>query len=562
MFYVILILILVLIAGIAYGTWMRKKTYAHIDRIESWKSDIMNRPVTEEIARVKELKMVGETEKKFESWRTDWDEIVTSELPRVEEQLFDAEEAADKYRFNKAQRILNELELQLQSIEENIKEMLHDLNEVVDSEQQNRKDIISIKETYHAVKKEMITKRSQFKNAVAVLEEKLREIDGDFKAYEADTETGDYIKARETLISVKSDLEQLAADMAIIPKLYKEIDYTLPDQLKELYDAYEEMTEQGYVLRQLQLNDQMKEMDKQLLTLSEAMEQKAYHDTSESINTMHQQIDWLFQQMEKEVIARKQLRETAPFVKQDLMIVTKKVTGLNEEIITVQESYRIDEDDLKTQIDIRLAFEKIEKEFSEVQMVLEEKQEAFTIILEKIEHMKHEIDILRDSADEFEEKIHTLRKDELLAKDTLGKLKKKIFEAGRLVQKSNMPGVPHSFLSVFEESEELLNEVDEKLQQKPLEMSVVQQVLDETESKVNLLHEKAISLVESAELSEQLIQYGNRYKSRYPEINEELKRAEDYFRSYNYQESVEISAAAIQRVEPDILKKIDLYEVK
>ncbi len=562
MFYVILILILVLIAGITYGTWMRKKTYAHIDRIESWKIDIMNRPVTEEIARVKELKMVGETEKKFESWRTDWDEIVTSELPRVEEQLFDAEEAADKYRFGKAKRLLNDLEMQLQAIEENIKKMLADLNEVVDSEQENRKDIVSIKESYHSVKKEMITKRSQFKSSVVSLEESLRHVDELFKAYEDETESGNYIKARETLIVIKEDLDQLEADMAVIPKLYKEIDYTLPDQLKELYEAYEEMTEQGYVLRHLQLTEQMKEMDKQLLTLSDAMEQKAYLDSAESIKTMHQQIDWLFQQMEKEVMARKQLRETEPVVNQDLAIVTRKVNGLTKEVVTVQDSYRIDEEDLKTQDDIRAAFEKIEKEFFEVQSVLADKQEAFSIILEKIEHMKHEIDVLRDSSDEFEEKIHALRKDELLAKDTLDKLKKHIFEAGRLVQKSNMPGVPHSFASVFEEADELLSEVEAKLEEKPLEMSAVQQVLDETEAKVNVLHEKAISVVDSAELSEQLIQYGNRYKSRYPEINEELKRAEDYFRSYNYQESVEIAAAAIQRVEPDVLKKIDLYEVK
>lgn len=560
LFYIVLILILILIAVVAYGTWMRKKTYAHIDRIESWKIDITNRPVTEEIARVKELKMVGETEKKFETWRNDWDEIVTSDLPEVEEQLFDAEEAADKFRFKKSTKILHVLEDRLQLIEGRIEEMLNDLNEVVDSEQQNRKDIVSIKEGYHKVKKDIITRRSQFKNAIPSLEAMLRKVEDSFKAYETESENGNYIHAREILIGIKAELDTLESDLKQIPELYKEIDHNLPNELKELNQAYEEMTEQGYILRHLQLTEQMKEMDRQLAVLSEAMEQKAYEETEESIETMNQQIEWLFQQLEKEVETRTQLHETAPVVKRDLEIVGEKVRGLDEELATIQESYRVDEEDIRVYQDIKNAFEKINKEFVEVNAVREEREEAFSIIYEKIEHMKEDINVLRDSSSELQVKIRMLRKDERLAKETLVNLKKKIYDTNKLVQKSNMPGVPHSFASLVEESEELIDEINLALQKKPLEMTTVQRILGEAQDKINLLYEKAERLVDDAELSEQLIQYGNRYRSSHLFIKEELRRAEEYFRSYNYQESVEIAAAAIEKVEPNILKKKDLYD--
>ncbi|TCP32049.1 septation ring formation regulator [Scopulibacillus darangshiensis] len=559
MLYVIIALILLLILIIGYGTWMRKKVYSQIDRYESWKIDITNRPVTEEIARVKELKMVGETEKKFETWRSDWDEIVTSELPAVEEKLFDAEEAADKYRFRKAGHILSQLETNLNSAEERIAQMLNDLHEVVDSEHQNRTDIVEIKEVYHQTKKDMITKQSQFKNTVPYLEKTIHDIELGFKEYENETENGNYIKAREVLIYIKNQLESIRDKMETIPKLYKDLHNKLPDQLKELREGYYEMSGQGYVLRHLQVEEQVDEMEKQLIVLDEAMEHSEFGEAAESVAMMHQQVDWLYEHMEKEVGARRQLLETAPAIEQDLAIVRKKVTELDDETKIVQQSYRIESEDLKVQYDIGRAFEKLERDFSEVDDVFREKTEAFSIVLEKLEDMRHDINALRDSADEFKERMTTLRKDELMAKETLQKLRQKLQDSRRIVQKSNLPGIPYSYATILEEAQDLLSEVNNKLEQKPLEMSSVLQVLDDADEKVGNVCEKTNGLVDDAELAEQLIQYGNRYRSGNPEINDELKRAEEYFRSYNFSEAVEIAAAAVQKVEPDIFKKIELY---
>ncbi len=70
-------------------------------------------------------------------------------------------------------------------------------------------------------------------------------------------------------------------------------------------------------------------------------------------------------------------------------------------------------------------------------------------------------------------------------------------------------------------------------------------------------------MVESAILTEQLIQYGNRYRSRDPELHQALLQAEDYFRSYNYAEAVEIAAAAIYRIDPSVVKrfKVEVEDV-
>lgn len=73
-----------------------------MDRLEAWKIDLLNRPILDELSKVKRLNMTGQTEELFERWRNQWDDVVTVKLPNLEEMLFDAEEYIDRYRFQKA----------------------------------------------------------------------------------------------------------------------------------------------------------------------------------------------------------------------------------------------------------------------------------------------------------------------------------------------------------------------------------------------------------------------------------------------------------------------------
>ncbi len=94
--------IVVVLGALVFGYLTRKKYYKEMDRLEGWKIEILNRPILDELSKVKQLNMTGQTEELFERWRAEWDEIAAGKLPDVEDQLFDAEEFIDKLQFKKA----------------------------------------------------------------------------------------------------------------------------------------------------------------------------------------------------------------------------------------------------------------------------------------------------------------------------------------------------------------------------------------------------------------------------------------------------------------------------
>src|SRR5690625_1015976 len=133
--------ILILIVLIIIGLILRKRTYDQVDHYESWKISVMNRNIASELAKIKTLNLTGETEEKFQMWHDRWEHIVTRELSQVEEYLFDAEEAADRYRFPRAKKILTAIEELLHSIEKDIEEILNELDHLLEAEKESRQAI-------------------------------------------------------------------------------------------------------------------------------------------------------------------------------------------------------------------------------------------------------------------------------------------------------------------------------------------------------------------------------------------------------------------------------------
>lgn len=562
MLYVVIGIILVIVLVISYGAWMRKKAYNAIDRAEERRMELVNRPVAHELAQIKKLKMAGDTEKKFEKWRAEWDKIVASELPSIETTLFNCEELTDKYHFKKSARKIAEMHARMDTVTQQIEKILSELKTVVDSESKNRNDVQAIKESYHQVKKIMITKRSLFGQALPLLDQQVKTIDEHYKKYGSETDNGNYIEARKHLIEVKQALELIRDQIGKIPDLYEDIRKKVPEQIKELRHGKEEMEEQGYTLEHLQIEVQLEEMEKHLQIISDSVNRMELTEAGEALKNIHEQLDWLIGQLEKEVLSRQQLKEMAPEVEQKLDHVGLQIKTLTEEVETVKDSYHIDSAEIKNQRDIQKAYDKLEENFFNISDALKNHNEAFSLLLENLKKIHEDMESIASAAAEFDAKIKALRKDELTARDSIRKLKHALFETRRAIVQSNLPGVPTSFEEILEQAGTALVAVNEKLDETPLNMAEVQQTLTAADKAAGSIHEQAEKLIETASFAEEMIRYGNRYRTDSQEINKELNEAEDLFRHFDYSAAAETAVRAIEKKEPKILKRTDLYEVK
>ena len=553
-------IIVILLCLILAGYVMRKKHYKEIDRLESWKIDLLNRPVPDELSKVKKLNMTGQTEDLFDRWRKEWDEIAATELPNLEELLFDAEEYIDKYRFNKAKGIQLKISSILTETEEKINNILVELNELVGSEQKNQVEIEELRNMYRERRKTLLAHNHTFGGTSKGLEGQLDEIIAKFQEFEEKTVNGDYLEAREVVLMIKARLDRMSSGMDIIPKLLLECQTVLPSKLKDLKDGYQEMHEQFFNLDHLQFDKEITRLELELKTCLTQLEMIEIEKTESGIESIHENVELLYDLLEKEVNAKHFIKQNDPKTKELIETIMHNNKDLLDETLLVQQTYQLSEKDLEVNRSVDKQVTLIVNRYEQLFLQLQKQQDfAQTILCVELKEIQGLVLELLEKQKNYQEKLHALRKDEVVAREKVQEMTRKVGETIRIITKSKIPGLPQEYCYLVEDAEESIHTVIMKLEEKPLDIPTIQHYVDAAVHLVEKLVNVTNEMIENVVLAEKVIQYGNRYRSRYPAVARGLLEAEIAFRTFDYKTALEHAATTIDQVEPGAIKKIEEF---
>ncbi|MBM7584972.1 septation ring formation regulator [Bacillus pakistanensis] len=549
---IILVIILCITAFI-----FRRKYYQEVDRLEAWKVDIMNRPIVDELSKVKQLNMTGQTEEMFESWRQRWDEIVAVDLPNVEELLFDTEEYTDKFRFNKAKEMQNKITSTLQKIEEKMEEILKELKELIGSEEKNRLEIEELQADFQRGKKHLLAHRHTFGETAKIMEAKMDELSEKIDHFHDLTENGNYLEAREVVLILNEESDKLLHNMEIIPALLTDCQTLIPSQLNEVESGFKEMEAQGYNLDHLHIEKEVKRIRDDIESYLAYIEKLETKEVEEGISNIKDSIEILYDLLEKEVHAKHYVLQNEEKTTQLLKEIREANEVIKQETNFVQQGYQLLDEELVIPIELEKKISSLFKRYEILLVKIGESQSAFTYLRTELKEIHQILEGIKEEQRQYTEHLQTLRKDEIDAREKLGELKKKVSEASRLVMKSNVPGLPSDYSALLEQTQENIDDVIRSLNEKPLNMKSIQSYLDQAIDTVEHFYEKTNELIENVLLTEKVIQYGNRYRSKDAGLAESLNSAEESFRNYEYRSALEQAATAVEKVEPGVIKKLE-----
>ena len=552
----IIALIILIIGLVVYGMFSRKKIYQEIDRLETIKVELANTPVAEEISKVKELNMTGQTEELFERWREQWDEIISTNLPKIDKELFETEEAADKKKKKKAKQLSIHIDQALEQTKIDIENILTELQNLIGSEQDNRYDIEELNQLHRHVKKKLLAHRYSYGNAEKTLEYAINTSKEQFKKYEEETINGNYLQAREIVLQLKTDLTAIDSYLEQIPKVLVECQTTLPVQFNELLDGFREMSEQGYVLDHLQVEETVELLKQETAEIIADIEELYVEEAITKLDDVNERLEQLYDSLEHEVFSYHKMNRESHTVSNFLRMLQERNRELREETLFVQQSYHFKERDLDVYYKMDRELKRLTNLYYNISDKVAEHNLAYSVIQEELEDVSKQLNQLKESQESYSDMLQALRKDELSAKDKIEELKSQLIEARRLIQKSNLPGVPEEYKVQLEKTVHILNEVTAKLKEKPLNIQAVQSLLEDAVGFVQDTFDETEAMLEEARLVERVIQYGNRYRSTHHTIAQSLEEAEEAFRHYEYKEALKQASAAIEQVDPGALDRI------
>lgn len=553
---IVLIIVVLLIIGLI----LRKRVYDQVDQMEEWKMDIMNRNVTAQLSKVKNLKLSGQTQEKFESWKDSWDVIITVDLPDIEEYLLDAEEAADRFRFPTAKRDIQHVRNTLNTIEDNIKKMFEELDHLLDSEKYAKNKMEELVPRISDLKKYLLQNRTQYGTAEIVFETELSKISKELEAIEDEIEDGNYIEAQEQMEVIEKQANELEEKIETFPIVYKQCRQTVPKLLDDLAIAMNEMQENGFKVEIFGFDKEIRQYKQLLKDGMRELDAGEFHAISESLTQMEERIEEMFQLMEYETKAKSIVESLLPSTFRKLEELDESIGKTKEEIELLQKTYYMEKTDLELFLSLEKWLDKLKNQYEQSREAFEDQSITYVELKDKLDTLVEESNKLEESHQGFDQQVKELRKDELEAKDNIVTLKRQLTESKKKLEKSNIPGVPSFILNALDEATEKCETVLSQLKKQPLDMGKIRHSMEEATKSVTIFTNETNLILDQAKLVELVIQYGNRYRRTHPELSKELLEAEQLFREYKYETALEHAVKSVEKVEPNVMRKVEEME--
>nr|WP_106780425.1 septation ring formation regulator EzrA [Lysinibacillus timonensis] len=553
----IIIVVIVLIALFVVGFVMRRKHNVEIERLEKEKLQIQHYPIFEELTKIKTLNMNGETENKFDAWRDMWTEVIDVHILKIDSMLFDAEDYIDRFNFKKASMIEKEIEEYLTKCEKVKNQIITELDELIGSEEKNRIEMEQLKDYYRSARKTLLAHQHSFGQALPELEKILEEIPHRFDSFTQLTEEGNYLQAREVVLSLNSDAQMLDYLLNEIPSVITEIQTKIPNAIHDLKNGQREMEEQSYYLRHLELTEALDRLEQELKELNDEVKKLNISNVVSRVQEINDQIDSYYDMLEKEVIAKNYVDKNCDNMYTTISEVIQVTKEVHDEATYVQNTYRISEDEAEIPKIGLKQLEVIQKRYEVLADRVSEEQSAYTSLQQELIDIKNEIEQINEQQVNFSNRLKNLRIDENEARDQLNSLKKLLQNTDRLLHKANIPGIPQDMEARIEEAEEKLFIVVQSLQEVPLNMNLVNTNLKSAQNCIQDVNDRAKEMVENVMLIERIIQYGNRYRASNPIVHERLLEAEEAFHQFRYIKALEDAVTAVEEAEPGSIKRIE-----
>lgn len=561
---ILLLVAIVLLVIIAYvvGVVIRKRNDTLIANLETRKQELVDLPVQEEIEQVKLLHLIGQSQSTFREWNQKWTDLSTNSFKDIDFHLVEAENLNDSFNFVRAKHEIDNVDSQLTIIEEDIVSIREALEVLKEQEEKNSARVTHALDLYETLQKSISEKEDNYGTTMPEIEKQLKNIEAEFSHFVTLNSTGDPIEASEVLNKAEEHTIALGQITEQIPAIVAKLEDDFPDQLDDLETGYRRLLEENYHFPEKDIEQRFQEVREAIRSNSDGLVSLDLDRARDENEHIQEKIDKLYDIFEREIAAYKVAHKDSKIIPQFLAHAKSNNEQLGHEIKRLSAKYILNENESLSLRSFTNDLEEIETKVLPSVENFGQEASPYTQLQILFERTLKTLTTVEENQMEVFEAVKTIESVETRARQNMDKYVNKLHMIKRFMEKRNLPGIPQDFLSTFFTTSSQIEALINELSRGRIDIEAVSRLNDVTTNAIANLEQATYLVVQDATLTEQLLQYSNRYRSFEQNVQKSFEQALYLFEvEHNYKASFDEISYALETVEPGVTDRfVTSYE--
>ncbi len=482
-------------------------------------------------------------------------EAVQNELKQIANLLAETEDAILMGKLKNAKLTIGDISGMIERTTLSVEDLEKKLDGVLEEETQQRSKITDLKDQFRSLKGEYSEKSASLSLCIETLDQRMAEIEKSFSMFEEWMYASEFGKAKEKMEEIATQLEDAESLVTRLPELIALAKGVIPKQMDEIAQLYSQLKQKGVFLQHLEVPKNLELVSDTLKEDITNLRRGVVEQVEVHLADNRKRLEQLMAQLDREDRAHFELYEAIRTCVKNVKECSELYQNLK---ITFQKvSVRFGWDDLK---DVLKTSEgkllAVDENVQRLRKLSEEHSIPASTLLISVKETLQDVNVLGGELQNAMNRVNGARSDEERANKQLLKLHIIMNEIQVKIRKHRLPSISSAYEEDMRKSYQFVNSIEKLLEENPLNINLLNATVTDAIDTIYKLYNNVNNIVGTVEMVENAIVFGNKYRSFYPEIDDQLTRSELLFHNGDYTEAIKVAIGAIEKVHPISYEKL------
>lgn len=441
----------------------------------------------------------------------------------------------------------NQIRVKLSLYRDSFNELFTNLSEITRGEGENLKELKLIQTTYDTCRSLFMGHPEHYEVLAAEFNQLFVQIDDKKEMIDSHLRTGDYVDAKEVLVTMKNDVNSLHYFLTTMPKVIKQFHIDIPQKINDLIDRFEIMKSEEFPLSHIRFTAFVEQIKLELANIYKRMKGFQLNGLEENYASFEKQIIEMKQHFDDEVKARSIYDAKCNEVNdQALQFESQFFNRFTRELREIKDVFELDG---PLQTLIKELHEEINR-MSQLRRYLDNSiysLQPFSLRILRMDDLAKQVAIVQTKIDLYHQQTNQMRVNSEAAFDRVeqGLITLKTIELDIRMLKI-FPTLEH-FHDLLNEANLQIQNLDRCLKTIPIQIPLMNQLVAVLDTNLSSLKEIAKKTKDNAAYAEDLILFGNRFRSSFQEVELSVVTAESAYLAGDFEHSVQTLKASLAR---------------